>query len=859
MILNTKIDLAVQLSNIFHIGFNFITAANTPKPSWKTNRKYKLTRGEWVKHYTDEITLLGVGFGQNTKYCMLDIDRDSKYHPYKDLKAFKKVCQSLEKVGLVSHDIIRSSESQGIHVYFHLPSEVNTFRLAALIHVTLINAGIDLRAGQVEQFPNPKDYGHKDHPTYYKPHRLPLQPNAGGMLLDQNGEILLTAENLTHESMLTGFLRRAEASAAEQDIELLERKLNWAYAKYKTEIRKYQHHSRKQYSQIAQEWKENLEFSLEIGWTGKHQTNTLLPIYIQYGIVFLGLKEEALANWMYEKVTSTRGYREHCRHQHEIKKVITNWVNNTERQDYYIEYCGFPARSGLSPYKVAKHIKSTRNEHNENLIERTKQRLNEILTALTEIPSKIGDRVAAIQTKSKELFGQGISRNTLYKSKYKSIWDKDDINPNPTVNPTATANPTVIEDNLAKNTTPPSISSQADIHSQTQPINPIKIDRKLKAQTHTQTALSYTPPIYETFVDKELTYQLHQYLQLYCINLICGSILVLQAQIYLAIISVTSDFRLKSLFVNLDSFQEHLPNLEVIQSQSVPSALNLDLEILPSKNINITENSTLLIKPGIESESAVGLTAEEIDSADFSLNPISIGTRLRRNVERVGKKTYSALRDCEVVSLNGLDWVVRDPDGCRWNVSHHALASGVWEVEDESGLSVMPVIRSVVMIACDVRKQLVNIPDELLLELLHHPERETIDWLIELAGKVVAAESGEVVTAFTAMLSSEQKSELWGVLNDDERIAVRQKIDRLLSTAVLDSVDPSLGESGAVATVSVADLQHEMPLGTGSIVRTVTGLVGVIRYIFDSISKPFVVYHEQLQRTIRYESGDLLF
>jgi hypothetical protein len=483
------IDLAAQASNLFHVGFNYITAANIPKPSWKTNRKYKQTRGEWVKLYTDELTLLGVGFGQTTKYCLLDIDRDSKYHPYNNLKAFKKVCQSLEKVGLVSYDIIRSSDSQGIHVYFHLPHAVNTFRLAALIHVTLINAGIDIRNGQIEQFPNPKDYGDKDHPTYYKPHRLPLQPNAGGMLLDENGEIL-TAVNLTHENMLAGFLRRAEFTAANQDIELLERKLNWAYDRYKSDIGKYQYHHKNQYSHIAQEWKENLELTLEIGWTGKHQTNTLLPSYIQYGIVFLGLTGEALAEWIYNRIIITRGYQEHCRHKHEIKKVIKGWVENTERKDYYIEYCGFPARSGQSPYKIIKHIKTQRNDHNQSLIERTKQRLAETLTALTaltKLPSKLTDRVKAIVAKSKELFGQAISRNTLYKPEYKSMWNRAEIAPDRTES--------------TENSTPPSANTQTNTPRQKQPIDPKKTNQNSASKTLTQTKLSHTPPLYETLDD----------------------------------------------------------------------------------------------------------------------------------------------------------------------------------------------------------------------------------------------------------------------------------------------------------------------------------------------------------------------
>jgi hypothetical protein len=810
MILNTKtkLDNAVELSKLFHVGFNFITAANVPKPSWKTNRKYKLTRGEWVKRYTDELTQLGVSFDTTTKYVMLDIDRGSKYHPYNDLKAFKKVCHALEKVGLLSYDNIYSSESQGIHIYFWLSHAVNTFRLAALVHVTLINAGIDLGDGQVEKFPNVKPYGDKDNPTFHKAHRLPLQPNSGGLLLDEDGEILPIAENLTHEGMLAEFLRRAEISAAAQDMELLERKLDWAYNKYKTQIAKYQHHHHKEYTQTATEWKENLELTLAIGWTGHHQTNSLLPSFIAYGVVFLGLKGAVLSQWIYDEVIATRGYNEHCRHRHEIRKVVDGWVKNTERQGYYVEYCGFPARSGLSPYKVVKHIKSQRNEHNENLIERTKHRLIETLAALTELPRKLTERIIAIGTKSKELFGQSISRNTLYKPEYRSLWNNSQIEE--------------IDTDSTKDPTPPLNSTQAYSQHQDRPIKSEKIDRNSESQTQAQKQLSHTPPIYEIYNETFSNKQLHHWLQLYCMNLACEFVLVLKDEIERASAEAISETR------------------EPLGTQSNHHELTLVLAI------------------------------EEIEIEQPSIGSITIGTKLHRNVQQIGRKVYPALPNCEVVSVNGLDWVVKDTEGCRWNVSHHALASGVWEIDDDP---ISRPARSVVTIAIEVRQQIADLPDELLLELLHHPEREIIDWAIELTGELVAAESGEMVADLTANLSQEQKRLLWGVLSEDERNTVRAKIDRFRSTTVPDPFveRPHGGIDRTVECESVpaiiapklplvgeASLKENPPsLGTGSIVRTVTGLVGVIRHVFDSISKPFVVYHQQLQRTIRYEFGDL--
>jgi hypothetical protein len=64
-----------------------------------------------------------------------------------------------------------------------------------------------------------------------------------------------------------------------------------------------------------------------------------------------------------------------------------------------------------------------------------------------------------------------------------------------------------------------------------------------------------------------------------------------------------------------------------------------------------------------------------------TISPIQLGTKLRRNALNVGRKTYFALSNCEVISTNGLDWVVRDPSGDTYNVSHSSFESGEWDVE----------------------------------------------------------------------------------------------------------------------------------------------------------------------------------
>ena len=520
----------------------------------------------------------------------------------------------------------------------------------------------------------------------------------------------------------------------------------------------------------------------------------------------------------------------YCRHQHEIKNVIKDWVENTERQGYYVEYCGFPARSGLNPHLTAKRIKASRNQHNNNLAKRTEQRLNAILAALTEIPKQAKAKIAAIRTKSIELFGEAISRNTLYKPAYKPLWFGAEI--------------ATLDSNLEKDPTPPSNSPLTITDQQFQPItieNNIPIPA---AQTQSETTLSHTPPLYETYVGRVQSSWLHHQLQLCCINLWCQSILDLQS------LSVESE-----LASDLPNYSNR-PNLD---SNLQFTSVTLEIQNLPIHNIYSTENfnNNAIQFEEVAKISSGGESNNDIESPiniEPDLDPvcaIEIGTKLQRHVQQIGQKTYPALANCQVVSANGLDWVVRDREGYSWNVSHHALASGVWEIERDEANVVDVGTRSVVEIARQVRTNLAAIPDALLLEFLHHPDLDAIQGTIELANELVAARSRQQVEALVANLSHCEKLDLWRVLSVEERSAVETLMARA-TFAPHSSSNVELAESvDNLASCSIGKLV------VGATVNTLTGLVGVVKYVFESISKPFLVYHESLGRTILYGSEDL--
>jgi hypothetical protein len=223
---------------------------------------------------------------------------------------------------------------------------------------------------------------------------------------------------------------------------------------------------------------------------------------------------------------------------------------------------------------------------------------------------------------------------------------------------------------------------------------------------------------------------------------------------------------------------------------------------------------------------------------------IEIGTKLRRNVQQIGRKIYPALANCQVVSINGLDWVVRDNDGSSWNVSHYALESGIWEIERDAAVIERSSVRSVVEIACQMRVNLAAISDSLLLEFLHHPEVEAILAIIELANGLAAADSSELVAVLVADLSHCQKLDLWGVLSADERVAIELLMaPKSAVSGVEDAVEAVGGSPGELVV--------------GATVSTLTGLIGVVKHVFQSMAKPFLVYHESIGRTILYD-GDAL-
>lgn len=307
-----------RLCQIFSYPWFFLEGTNhdCKRPNWRTEKKYPVKpRVLWRRHQ-DAAQLVGVRFGSLTSYAMIDIDSGSAArHRLDDLRL------ALETIGICRWLPIRSSFSGGLHIYIPLPEAVKTFDLAVALRDCLVAAGFTVTPGQLELFPNVKSYGRWWMGEFfeYNGHRLPLQPGSGSCLLDNDCSDPIGSD-------LSQFFARWDNCSLLQDADQLAIALSAAREHHR------KRHSKKAVSSASQ-WREDLEFQIEEGWSGPGQTNSVLKTIACYGRVFERLDGQTLAGYIERIATSRPGYQEHCQHHHEIRKRAGAWARAAEK--YY--------------------------------------------------------------------------------------------------------------------------------------------------------------------------------------------------------------------------------------------------------------------------------------------------------------------------------------------------------------------------------------------------------------------------------------------------------------------------------------------------------------------------------------------
>ncbi|MEH1791359.1 hypothetical protein [Nostoc sp.] len=385
------------------------------KPAWRTIDYYLQPSQLWNLHQ-DKSKLVGLRFNDTTRYATIDLDLEGDYHNIESINRIKAV---LEDIGIVDIIILQSSFSGGYHLILSFASSLPTFPLACALEITLRNAGFILRQGHLEIFPNTKPYSAKQI-TNYKAIRCPMQPGSGSFLLNDDLQPISDSVSI--------FLDYCDRAASRQDLTKLKRVAN----KAKKQISRERY--RKQESADVVQWRANWEEIITTGWTGKGQTNTLLQIFVGYGIVFLDLESDKLVEFCLTTAINAPGYSQYCRHQHEIEARVRHWVESTISNKWYSAYISYPERLlGTFANTFAEAIAGIlsidkpkdnvipfdrRKQQNWERSQQAQQRIQIVVRAIEwdrGLPAGATERGKAIRAEYKRRFHKTISQETLQK------------------------------------------------------------------------------------------------------------------------------------------------------------------------------------------------------------------------------------------------------------------------------------------------------------------------------------------------------------------------------------------------------------------------------------------------------------
>jgi hypothetical protein len=360
----------------------------TAKPAWTTNTQYALRPRVLWNDWQDANTLIGVRFGTETVYGLLDIDAGSDYCTSDGIAQIRA---ALETIGITRTLLTRSSWNGGLHLYIPLPEAVNTFNLAVALQECLKAQGFRLKAGQLEIFPNVKAYGVTTF-IEYQAHRLPLQRASGSCLLDDD-------LNSTGNS-LARFFWLWDQLADHQDMDTLH---------HAFKIGRDNHRKRpKRKSHPVESWRQDLDIEITDGWTSHGQTNHLLKTIACYGRVFEGLQGQDLIDYTLRMAISRPGYEQWCRHQADIERKVTAWARSVEH--YY-----WPL--GTTPTRETPPVQNNLVSFNRQQAADAQNRIRAAyadLEQVGELPEQITARATAIAQVAH------VSQQTLYK--HLSLW-----------------------------------------------------------------------------------------------------------------------------------------------------------------------------------------------------------------------------------------------------------------------------------------------------------------------------------------------------------------------------------------------------------------------------------------------------
>ena len=308
-------------------------------PSWQTESRHSLSDRLLIQG----AFLYGIRHGPKTSYALLDIDSGSPYHPKRDPIAFYRLRTALESLGLVADLLLTSSNSGGIHIYLPIDGKVVSWKLGTAIAAVLENTGFKVVPGWLEVFPNRKPYAADGSKTRFNGHRLPLQH--GSYLLNEN----LEPTHSSHEA----FCRQWDFAA----------KRNTLSTKVMNRVIKQAKRKNYRVTGKAQKFLNDLNAEIELGWTAQGQTNRLLGRIAMRSFIFghvlyadKPLEGRELVKDIARVAKSLPGFKDFCRHQHELMKKAKGWVRAIAKSHYF-------------PYSSSKSLKIKGKDSDEGTVD----------------------------------------------------------------------------------------------------------------------------------------------------------------------------------------------------------------------------------------------------------------------------------------------------------------------------------------------------------------------------------------------------------------------------------------------------------------------------------------------------------
>ena len=394
-----------RLAKLFPNGWHWIYA-DAPSPgssiAWETIKKFPLSPIEqWTLHQ-DPSCVIGMRPDRYTMWGIIDIDATSKYHPSQDPTAITTILDALEDIGLCRTLLNQSSHSGGLHLYVPLPEPTSSFGMAVALKYALEAAGIQLRSGQCETFPNPKRYVSQGQGfSVYNGIRMPMQPETGFVPLDTD----LNPLPWTLKDWLDAF----DTLAQQQDLERLHRAIT--DAEHNHRIRGHRN------PQSLDSWSERIATE-KLGWSGPGQTNDKLKIFACEARVFLGMDSiGAIAEYIEQLAKATPGFYEHSSHIKDLpqrSRDVAIWAMR-----YYWPMGAHPNRdTGYHSQPPPPADFSYHQAKREAAQHRIKQAVSELKTQ-DQLPATAAARAKAIADHAH------ISQQTLYKALNKVLWHPD--------------------------------------------------------------------------------------------------------------------------------------------------------------------------------------------------------------------------------------------------------------------------------------------------------------------------------------------------------------------------------------------------------------------------------------------------